>query len=286
MSVASGHRTQLYGGMPSTLGAARRRPASVAPCPTVRAPVAGARPVTTTHHGRDRVDDYEWLRDKDDPEVTAYLEAENAYTEARTAHLADLRQAIFEEIKARTRETDLSVPTRRRGYWYYSPHLRGQGVRRQLPGPVTDPDDWTPPKPAEDCAPDQPALPGEEVLLDLNELAEGHEFFSLGGSAISLDGPLLAYWTDTSRRRALHGPGQGPRTGELLARRDHRRARRRHLGPATASTSTTRPSTRPGAPTRSGGTGSAPTRPTTSSSTTRPTGGSGSASAGPAATGS
>ena len=75
-------------------------------------PVAERRPVTSEHHGRTRVDDYEWLRAKDTPEVMAYLEAENEYTQARTAHLADLRQTIFEEIKARTRETDLSVPTR------------------------------------------------------------------------------------------------------------------------------------------------------------------------------
>ncbi|HET7194890.1 MAG TPA: hypothetical protein VFI99_07840, partial [Nocardioides sp.] len=62
-------------------------------------PVATRRPVTTTHHGRTRVDEYEWLRAKDDPEVTAYLEAENAYAQERVAHLADLREAIFEEIK-------------------------------------------------------------------------------------------------------------------------------------------------------------------------------------------
>src|SRR5262245_40894839 len=82
-------------------------------------PVADKRPTTTQTHARTRTDDYEWLRAKGTPDVTAYLEAENAYTQERTAHLADLRQSIFEEIKARTRETDLSVPTRNRGYWYY-----------------------------------------------------------------------------------------------------------------------------------------------------------------------
>ena len=98
-------------------------------------PVAAARPVTTTHHGRERVDAYDWLRVKDDPEVTGYLEAENAYTEERTAHLADLRTSIFEEIKARTLETDLSVPTRRRGYWYYSRSFEGKEYGAELPGP-------------------------------------------------------------------------------------------------------------------------------------------------------
>ncbi len=159
-------------------------------------PVAERRPVTTEHHGRTRVDDYEWLRAKDSPQVTAYLEAENAYTQERTAHLADLRARIFDEIKARTRETDLSVPTRSRGYWYYGRSFEGKEYGASCRVPVTDPDDWRPPQPAEDCAPDQPALPGEELVLDLDALAEGHEFFSLGGSSVSPDGTLLAYSTD------------------------------------------------------------------------------------------
>jgi oligopeptidase B len=162
----------------------------------VQPPIAERRPETTEHHGRTRVDDYEWLRAKDSPEVTAYLEAENEYTQARTAHLAGLQEAIFDEIKARTRETDLSVPTRNRGYWYYGRSFEGKEYGASCRVAVTDPDDWTPPRPAEDCAPDQPALPGEELLLDLDALAEGHEFFSLGGSSVSPDGTLLAYSTD------------------------------------------------------------------------------------------
>ena len=132
-------------------------------------PVAARRPVTSVHHGHERTDDYEWLRAKDDAEVVAYLEAENAYTQERTSHLADLRQTIFEEIKARTLETDLSVPTRIRGHWYYSRSFEGKEYGASCRIPVTDPDNWAPPVPAEDCTPDQPALPGEELLLDLNE---------------------------------------------------------------------------------------------------------------------
>jgi oligopeptidase B len=159
-------------------------------------PVADRRPTSTEIHGHTRTDDYEWLRDKESPEVTAYLEAENAYTQERTAHLADLRRSIFDEIRARTRETDLSVPTRNRGHWYYGRSFEGKEYGASCRVPVADPDDWTPPQPAEDTAPDQPALPGEEVLLDLDRLAEGHEFFSLGGSSISPDASLLAYSTD------------------------------------------------------------------------------------------
>jgi len=161
-------------------------------------PVADRRPVSSTHHGRTRVDDYDWLRAKGEPEVTAHLEAENAYTAERTAHLAGLRQQIFDEIKARTKETDLSVPTRNRGHWYYGRSFEGREYGASCRVPVRGEDDWSPPTPAEDCAPDEPALPGEELLLDMNELAEGHDFFSLGGSAVSPDSTLLAYSTDTT----------------------------------------------------------------------------------------
>jgi oligopeptidase B len=159
-------------------------------------PRAPARPVTTEHHGRTRVDEYDWLRDKESPEVVAHLEAENAWTEHRTAHLADLRDRIFEEIRARTQETDLSVPIRVRDHWYYGRTFEGREYGASCRVPVHGPDDWTPPVPDEAAGPDRPALPGEEVLLDLDALAEGHEFFSLGGSSVSPDGRLLAYSTD------------------------------------------------------------------------------------------
>lgn len=160
------------------------------------APVAERRPTTREIHGETRADDYEWLREKESADVLAHLEAENAYTDARTAHLADLRGRLFEEIRSRTLETDLSVPTRNRGHWYYGRSFEGREYGVSCRVPVHDQDDWTPPRPAQDCAPDVPALPGEEILLDHNELAEGHEFFSLGGSSVSPDGTLLAYSTD------------------------------------------------------------------------------------------
>ncbi len=180
-------------------------------------PVAERRPVTTEFHGRPRVDDYEWLRDKDDPAVTAYLEAENDWTQARTAHLAGLRQAIFEEIRARTQETDLSVPTRIRGHWYYSRSYEGREYGASCRVPARGADDWHPPVPAEDCAADQPALPGEQLLLDLNELAEGHDFFSLGGTSVSPDEQLLAYSTDVTGDERYTVRVKDLRTGELLA---------------------------------------------------------------------
>jgi len=179
-------------------------------------PLADRRPVTTTHHGQERTDDYEWLRAKDDAEVTAYLEAENAWTELSTAHLADLRQTLFEEIRTRTQETDLSVPTRRRGYWYYSRSFEGREYGASCRVPAGDPGDWTPPQPAEDCAVDDPALPGEQVLLDLNELADGHDFFSMGASSISLDDRLLAYSTDVTGDERFTVRVKDLVTGDLL----------------------------------------------------------------------
>jgi oligopeptidase B len=180
-------------------------------------PVADKRPTSTVIHGHTRTDDYEWLREKDSPDVTAYLEAENAYTQERTAHLADLRQSIFDEIKARTLETDLSVPTRNRGYWYYGRSFAGKEYGASCRVPVADPDDWTPPKPAEDTDPDKPALPGEEVLLDLDALAQGHEFFSVGGSAVSPDATLLAYSTDVVGDERYTIRVKDLTTGELRA---------------------------------------------------------------------
>jgi oligopeptidase B len=175
--------------------------------------------VTSEHHGRSRTDEYDWLRAKDSPEVTAYLEAENAWTAARTAHLADLRERIFGEIKAHTLETDLSVPTRNRGWWYYGRSFEGREYGASCRVPVTDEADWTPPVPAEDAAPDVPALPGEQVLLDHDALAEGHTFYSVGGVTVSPDGTLLAYSTDTvgNERYVLEVKDLG--TGELISDR-------------------------------------------------------------------
>jgi oligopeptidase B len=161
------------------------------------APVAPRRPTTRTHHGDTVTDDYEWLRDKDSPEVVAHLEAENAHTEAELAHLAHLRQRIFDEIKERTLETDLSVPVRQGGHWYYARTVEGKQypihARAPIdasPGPDA-PSAWVPPV----LEPGVP-VPGEQVLLDDNVEAEGHEFFSLGAFDVSEDGRLLVYAVD------------------------------------------------------------------------------------------
>jgi oligopeptidase B len=155
------------------------------------APVAPRRPVARTHHGDTFDDPYEWLRAKDDAEVLAHLEAENAYTRSRTAHLDALRERLFDEIKNRTQESDLSVPTRRGAWWYYGRTVAGQQYGIQCRAPLASPDDWTPPSLSADVE-----VPGEQVLLDANVEAEGHDFFSLGSFEISNDGERMLYAVD------------------------------------------------------------------------------------------
>ena len=151
------------------------------------------------------------MRDKESPDTLAYLEAENAYTEARTAHLAGLRDTIFEEIRSRTKETDLSVPSRIGSWWYYGRSLEGKQYGISCRCPAGSPDDWAPPRLDADTE-----IPGEQVLLDSNELAEGHDFFSLGASSVSTDGSLLAFSTDTRGDERFLMRVKDLRTGELL----------------------------------------------------------------------
>jgi len=167
----------------------------------VTAPPAAARiPAERTHHGDTVIDEYAWLADKENPETIAFLDAENAYTEAVTAGQAPLRDAIFGEIRARTQETDLSVPTRKGGWWYYSRTVEGQQYALHCRRAVR-PDDSGPPGTGDADGPgggalDGGPLDGEEILLDENELAGDGQFFSLGAFSVSPDGHLLAYSTD------------------------------------------------------------------------------------------
>lgn len=178
-------------------------------------PVAKRVPTRREHHGDVFVDQYEWLRDKESPEVVEHLKAENAYQEAVTAHQEPLREAMFQEIKGRTQETDLSVPSRKDGWWYYSRSVEGKEysiqcrvLARNTGDPVAD---WTPP--AVEAGVE---LSGEEVLLDGNIEAEGQPFFSVGGAAVTVDGNLYAYAVDNSGDERFTLRIKDLRTGELL----------------------------------------------------------------------
>ncbi len=154
------------------------------------APAATRIPSERTHHGDTVTDEYAWLAGKENPDTIAYLEAQNTYTEAMTAGQAGLRAEIFGEIKGRTKETDLSVPTRRRGWWYYSRTVEGEQYAVHCRRVVAS-DDERPPM-TQDGSP----LDGEEILLDGNELAGDQPYFSLGAFSVSPDGSKLAYSTD------------------------------------------------------------------------------------------
>ena len=146
---------------------------------------------------RTRTDDYYWLRDREDPEVIAYLEAENAYTEAETAHLKELEEALFEEIKGRIKEDDASVPYKEGDYFYYTRYEEGKEY------PI--------------YARKQGALDAEEqIMLDANVLAEGHEYFAVRGREISANQDILAYSVDTVGRRIYTLQFRNLTTGEVL----------------------------------------------------------------------
>ncbi len=153
----------------------------------VAPPSAPRRPHVISAHGDDREDPWFWLRQRDDPEVLGYLEAENAYTDRETEPLGPLRSALFEEMKARIKETDMSVPARRGPWWYYTRTEEGKDYAIHCRRPGRGRDELPP-----------AGEPGgeEQILLDENQLAEGSEYFALGGAAVSHDHLWLAYSTD------------------------------------------------------------------------------------------
>lgn len=167
-------------------------------------PVAKTIPKTDTTHGDVRVDNYFWLREKSSPDVLSYLEAENAYTDAVTVPTEALQETLYQEIKGRIQETDLSVPYRYGEYFYYSRTEEGKQypIRCRSTGYPEG---------------KQGSLEAEEqVMLDLNALAEGHSYLGLGAYAVSDDGNLLAYSTDVTGFRQYTLFVKDLRTGELL----------------------------------------------------------------------
>ncbi|MCT1834778.1 S9 family peptidase [Kocuria palustris] len=143
-------------------------------------------------HGDAFLDPYEWLRDKESPEVIAHLEAETAYAESATAQLAPLREQLFQEVRTRVQETDLSVPWRRGNWWYFTRTVEGGEHSVQCRVPAAE-EGWEPPQIVAGQS-----LPGEQTLLDGNERAQPHEFWSLGAFDITHDGTRMAWAEDTT----------------------------------------------------------------------------------------
>ncbi len=171
--------------------------AAPATAPAVSSPPVARRvPHPQALFGRNLDDDYFWLRQKDTPEVVAYLNAENAYTDAATKPLAPLRDALYKEMLSRIQETDATVPYRKDGWFYYNRTVEGQQYpifcRKSAAGAA--PDDLVG---ATTKAP-------EEVLLDLNELGKKEKFVGLGAFDVSDDGRTLAYTLDTTGFRQFN----------------------------------------------------------------------------------
>ena len=170
--------------------------ASVASNPPAQPPIARRDPTSTTLHGVTLHDDFRWMRDKSSPELFAYLEAENAYTAAVMAPTAELQTKLYDEMLSHIQETDESVPYRL-GDWFYSTrtvegsqypiHCRRAAASSDLNSAFD---------------PSQP----EQIILDVNALAEGKPFMDVGAMAVSPDGNLLAYTTDSTgfRQYTLH----------------------------------------------------------------------------------
>lgn len=144
-----------------------------------------------------RIDDYFWLKDKENPEVIAYLEQENAYYNALTAHTKDFQESLFNEMKSRIKEDDSSVPYMHNGYWYYTRYEIGKEYPIYARRKGTE---------------DAPAI----TLFDCNKMAEGHEYFNLGGVAISPDNTLATFGIDTVSRRQYVLQIKNLLTGEVF----------------------------------------------------------------------
>ncbi|MGI8843850.1 MAG: S9 family peptidase [Gemmatimonadaceae bacterium] len=168
------------------------------PAPTVQPPAARVEPHAMTIHGDTRTDNYYWLRERENPQVIAYLEAENAYTQAMTRGTEALQDSLYREIKGRIKQDDSSVPVRNDDFFYYTRFEEGEDypINARKRGSLDAP---------------------EEILLDQNELAEGHGYFSVSGFEPSPNHRLLAFAEDTIGRRIYTIRFKDLETGEMLS---------------------------------------------------------------------
>src|SRR6185295_3774729 len=161
-------------------------------------PLAKKAPHVTEIHGYTLKDDYFWLREKKNPEVIKYLEQENAYTEEAMKPTKELQETLYKEILGHIKQTDLSVPSRIGEFYYYSRTEEGKQY------PIM-------------CRKNGSMEATEEILLDLNKMAEGKSFLGLGAYRVSDDGNLLAYSTDTTGYRQFTLQVKDLRTGKTLS---------------------------------------------------------------------
>lgn len=162
----------------------------------IKAPMAKKVPHKLEKHGDERIDNYYWLNDRENVEVIAYLEKENEYYQASTAHTKEFQDALYAEMKGRIKEDDTSVPYKRNGFWYITRYETGKEypIYSRKKGNLE----------AE-----------EQIMFDCNELAAGHEFFNLRGVSVSPDNQLAAFGTDTISRRQYHIQIKNLTTGHI-----------------------------------------------------------------------
>ncbi len=163
-------------------------------------PTVAKKPTKLEKHGDVRIDDYYWLNDRENPEVISYLEAENVYNDEMTAHTKDFQKNLFEELKGRIKEDDASVPYKLNGYWYVRKYEEGKDYPIHTRRKETL---------------DAP----EEILFDVNEMAEGHSYYKLTGINISPDNKLAAFGVDTVSRRQYTIHIKNLETGEIYKER-------------------------------------------------------------------
>lgn len=165
-------------------------------------PVARQEPHELRAHGEVRQDPYYWMRDdeRQDPEILAHLEAESAYANHELAPLQSFRETLYEEIVARIPQDDASVPYRKNGYWYYVRYEEGREYAIYCR--KADGESWE--------------TSEEEVVLDVNTLAEGHEYFAIGGLSLAQNAEILAFGEDTLSRRIYTLRFRNLTTGEML----------------------------------------------------------------------
>jgi oligopeptidase B len=160
-------------------------------------PVAIKKDTILVKHGDERHDPYYWLNERDNPEVVAYLEAENAYRDSMTAHLKDFEKGLFEEMKARIKEDDSSVPYFMNGYFYITRYIKGGDY------PIYERK--------------KESLEAEaELMLDVNEMAKPFSYYNVGGLSVSPDNKILCYGEDTLSRRIYTLRFKNLESGEML----------------------------------------------------------------------
>jgi len=165
--------------------------------PDLAPPIAKKIQQQLTIHEHTRIDDYFWLRERENPEVIEYLKAENDYKDAMLKHTEKLQKKLFKEIVGRIKQTDMSVPYKDNGYFYYTRYEKGQEH------PIY-------------CRKKETLEAKEQVMLNVNQMAEGHEFYQVVGTSVSEDNKFLAFGVDTVSRRKYTVLFKNLETGEIL----------------------------------------------------------------------